>query len=248
MPESKTAEVVPSLPEKIEPAHLETLNQALAVLFYELRFARSLPPGEGDGRTGAVGALCAVFRFLMGLEPVRAEILHAPLLNLASALLALNENNIEPILKPTKRTGRATSSSRRYALIGIAVGAAQRLEWTGLLPADANEAVATKLKALGVRPARGKAGVTADTICRWRERINAAGPLLRSLSQLKPSEIGAEDIGWINAAINADDMLTEEWRAKIAALASCDARGFVLSALEESIREMALLFPAKPPS
>ena len=56
-----------------------------------------------------------------------------PLLNLSSALLALNENNIEPILKPTKQTGRAASSARRYALIGIAVGAAMRLEWTGTL-------------------------------------------------------------------------------------------------------------------
>jgi hypothetical protein len=45
--------------------------------------------------------------------------LHVPLMTLHSALLALNENNIEPVLKPRKRTGRATSSPRRYALIGI---------------------------------------------------------------------------------------------------------------------------------
>ena len=80
----------------------------------------------------------------MQFGSVRAETLHTPLLNLWSALLALNENNIEPILRPTKRTGRAASSPRRYALIGIAVGAAMRLEWTGLSKADANNAVATK--------------------------------------------------------------------------------------------------------
>ena len=39
VPESKVAEVVLSLPEKIEPADLETLNKALATLLDELRFA-----------------------------------------------------------------------------------------------------------------------------------------------------------------------------------------------------------------
>ena len=37
------AEAPPNLPEKIAPADLEVLNQALAVLFQELRCARSLP-------------------------------------------------------------------------------------------------------------------------------------------------------------------------------------------------------------
>src|SRR5216683_5662862 len=103
----------------------------------------------------------------MRFEPVLAETLHVPLMGLHGALLALNENNIEPILKPTKRSGRATSSPRRYALIGIAVGATQQLEWTGLSPADAHKAVAAKLRALGIKPTRGKNGVTADTLRRW---------------------------------------------------------------------------------
>jgi hypothetical protein len=54
VPESKAAEVVLSLPEKIEPADLETLNKALATLFDELRFASSLPPCEAQERRGAV--------------------------------------------------------------------------------------------------------------------------------------------------------------------------------------------------
>jgi hypothetical protein len=180
----------------------------------------------------------------MQFESVRAETLHVPLLNLSSALLALNENNVEPILRPTKRTGRAASSPRRYALIGIAVGAAMRLEWTGLSKADANNVVATKLGALGIEPARGKNGVTADTLRRWREKLDEVRPLLH----LKPSDIGAEDIGWIHAVTNADDVLTEEWRGKIAALTPADARRFILSALEENIRQMRLAFPVKPPS
>jgi hypothetical protein len=240
VPETKAAEAVPSLPEKIERANLEALNKALAALFDGLRFASNLAPGEARGRQGAVVALRAAWKFLMQFESVRAETLHVPLLTLSSALLALNENNIEPILMPRKRSGRAASSPRRYALIGIAVGAAQRLEWVGLSPADANKAVTTKLNNLGIKPTRGKNGVTADTLRRWREQISVVRPLLPPQSQLEPRNIGAEDIGWINAATNADNMLTEEWRGKIAALPPTDARRFILSALKESIQQMGL--------
>ena len=106
----------------------------------------------------------------------------------------------------------------------------------GPLKADANNAVARKLGGLGIEPARGKNGVTADTLRRWREKLNEVRPLLH----LKPSDIGAEDIGWIDAAKNADDMLTEELRGKIAALTPADARRFILSALEKNIRQMML--------
>lgn len=241
-PGSGPAEAVPGLPERIEAADIETLNKALAALFDELRFASSLPPGEAQGRQGAVVALRAAWKFLMQFESVLAETLHVPLLNLSSALLALNENNVEPILRPTKRSGRAASSPRRYALIGIAVGAVMRLEWTGHLPANANRAVARKLNTLGIKPTRGKNGVTADTLRRWREQINAVRPLLLSQSQLASRDTGAEDIGWINAAKNADHMLTEEARGKIAALTQDDARRFILSALEQNIRQMKLAF------
>jgi hypothetical protein len=240
-PEFERAE---PLPETIGPVDLERLNEALAELFKKLRFARNLPRDRAAGREGAVGALTAVFTFLMRFEPVREEILHMPLLNLAGALLALDQNNVEPILKPTKRTGRAMLSSRQYALRGIAVGTALRLEWTGLSPTDANKAVATKLNALGVKPTRGKEGVTAATVRRWREQIDVVRPLL----ELRPQEFGSGDLGWITAATNADDMVTEEWRTKITTLTTADARRFVLSSLEANIREMILAFPAKSPS
>jgi hypothetical protein len=243
------AEITPGLPEQVEPADLETLNQALAALFHDLRFARNLPPDETHGRLSAVIALSAAWRFLTRFEAALTETLHAPLMSLHNALLALNENNVEQILKPTKQTGRATSSARRYALIGIVVGAARRLEWTRLSPIDANRAVATKLNALGVKPTRGKGRVTADTLRRWREQISATQPLLRSLPQVLESELSAEDLGWIGAALNADSMTTEKSRAQITALAAADARRFVLLALEKSISGMMLVDnPAKPSS
>ena len=162
----------------IGPTDLEALNEALAALFHQLRLARSLPPGETHGRLNAVVALGAAWRFLARFEPVLPETLHVPLISLHSALLALNENNVEPILRPRKRTGRAASSPRRYALIGIAVGAAGRLEWTGLSPVDATKAVATKLNALGVKPTRGKGGVT---------RTRCAGGAKRSVKLSRSS-------------------------------------------------------------
>ena len=179
---------------------------------------------------------------------MRSESLHVPLMSLHGALLALDGNNTEPILKPTKRTGRATSSPRRQALIGIAVGAARQREWTGLSREDANIEVAAKLIALGIKPTRGKGDVTANTMRRWREKIDETRPLLRSLSQLEPSDISAEDMGWIIAATNVDEMLTEEERRKVTALAPAEAQRHILSSLEVSIHQMMLADPAKPPS
>lgn len=246
--EAEPGKSAPGLPEKIAPCDLEALNEALSVLVGELRVARNLPPGETHGRLSGVVAPSAAWRFLMRFEPVLTESLHVALVILHTALLALNENNVEPILNPTPRTGRATSSPRRYALNGIAVGVARRLEWTGLSPLDANKAVTTKLNALGVKPTRGSGGVTAGTLRRWRDKINEVQPLLRSLPQVLQSELSAEDLGWINAAVNVDSMMTEKSRAQITALAVADARRFVLLALEQAVSQMMLADPAKPPS
>jgi hypothetical protein len=246
--ESEPAKSAPGLPEKIAPGDLEALNEGLSVLFGELRVARNLPPGETNGRQNAVVALGAAWRFLMRFEPVLTESLQVPLMSLDSALLALNENNVEPILKPTRRTGRAISSPRHYTLIGIAVGAAGRLEWTGLSPLDANKAVATKLNALGVKPTRGSGGITAGTLQRWRNKINEVQPLLRLPPQVFQSELSAKDLGWINAAVNVHRMMTEKSRAQVTALAAADARRFVLLALENAISQMTLAYPLKPTS
>jgi hypothetical protein len=136
--ESESATATLSLPEKIGPADLEALNQAVGALIAKLRFARGIPAGESHGRHSAVVALSAAWGFFLRFEPVRADNLHVPLLSLHSALLALDENNPEPMLTPTKRTGRAPSSPRHYVLIGIAVGASLRLESTGLSTKDSN--------------------------------------------------------------------------------------------------------------
>ena len=80
----------------------------------------------------------------MRFQPGLSQNLHAPLLDLASALLALDENKIEPMLKPTptRGGGRAPDSVARQALIGFAVGTVRRLQLTGLQRAAAHKAVA----------------------------------------------------------------------------------------------------------
>jgi hypothetical protein len=231
-PESESYVSPPRLPERIRPADLETLNPLLEALFTILRRARDL--SLSNKRDGAVVAVHAVYGFLTRFEPVVAGRLQVPLMNLHSALLALDVNNIESILEPIKRTGRALSSPRRSALIGFAVGTAQQLEWTGLSPKDANKAVATKLNELGINQERRKGQISANTLRGWRQQINERRPL-RSLS-----EVSAKDLGWINALINAYSLLTEEERAKLTGMAPAEARRFALESLEAAIREMDL--------
>jgi hypothetical protein len=242
VPGSEFGKTLANLPEKILPADLDALNEALAKLFDKLRFANSLLPGESPGRQGAIVALNATREFLMRFEAVQAETLGGPLLHLANALDALNVNNIQPILKSPKRSGRAPSSIARYALIGFGVGAAQRLEWTGLSPEAADRTVAAKLKNLGVKPTRGKGGITVATLRGWREHINEVRPRLRSALLFEQRDIGDPDDGWIYAAKYAHEMLAEEDRARIGATAPDAARRFILSALEQNILRNMLAF------
>jgi hypothetical protein len=242
-PSVETAEntsCVGSLPETIGSNDLDGLNQKLETLLEGLRVARSLPAGDTRGRLSAVVALGAVCTFLMSLRLELAEGLHVPLLNLHGALLALDGNNIEPILKPVKRTGRAVSSPQRSNLIGIAIGSARRLEWTDMGPAAANRAIADKLTALGVKPTRGRGRITARTVRGWRERAEATEPLLRALPWLPGKLISQADLGWISAACQAEGMLTEKWSAHIRAQTPNTARRYILDAAENSIREIGL--------
>jgi hypothetical protein len=204
------------LPEALGPADLEVLNQALISLFGRLREASALyPTGQNGGRAGVVRALGAVCFFLMRFNPALLEGLHIPLLNLESALLALNGNNVEPMLKPTVAPsgGRALDSPARQALVGVAVGAVRRLKWTGLKSAAARNAVADALTRVGIKPARGKRRITERTIRDWCERVDA--------------DVGRRSV----AAMNADAVCTDEWRLRILALEPGEARRFILMAL-----------------
>ncbi|MGH7113855.1 MAG: hypothetical protein ACREE9_05095, partial [Stellaceae bacterium] len=155
------------LPEIVTAADLEQLNAALAEMFGKLREAAGLRPT--NERAAAVQELLGVAYFVMRFENGLAQNLHAPLMGLASALLALDNNKVEPLVAPTgtRSGGRAPDSPARQALIGFAVGAVERLRWTGLPRPDAHKAVADALHRIGISPGRGSARVTSRTVREW---------------------------------------------------------------------------------
>jgi hypothetical protein len=222
-PDSDPAEATSDLPEKIGLENLGALNEALAVLLQDLRNARRLPAGETHGRLGAVTALCATWRFLMRFEPVLAETLHVPLLNLHGALQALNDGTVEQVLKPaiSAAGGRTPDGFNQEKVVGFAVGAVGRLRWTGMSPRQAHKAVAEILKPLGVRSSRGTGTVTPRTVRGWCERV-AADVALRSI-----------------AAQNVQLMLTEKWRRQLSPKDPQAARRFILDALIQAVTKTA---------
>jgi hypothetical protein len=238
------------LPETIGADDLKIINEVLAALFVELRLASALYQGEEfPDRAATLIALSAVWRFLMRFRPALDERLHVPLMNLSNALLGLNNNNVQPILQRSapRRGGRAQDSPDRQALIGIAVGAVERLLWTGMDHGEADKAVAAELAKLGVKPNRGGNPITARTVREWRNRVGTDLPLFRPLLAGGP-EATAE---WckrsdpvvaarVGAVLNAVEMLTDKWHSRIQGLPQAAARKFVLASLTTSIAKLKL--------
>ena len=100
-----------SLPEIITESDLETLNLGLGHLFVWLREARQQYNEDQDGgRIAAYTTLGALMQFIMLFNLPLAEYLHRPILKLLDALVALDQNNVLPILKPVARSGRSASN------------------------------------------------------------------------------------------------------------------------------------------
>jgi hypothetical protein len=224
------------LPEVLGESELELLNRVLAEMFDVLREAAVIRHAGGD-RAAAIKALRAAWTFIARFQVGLGENLHASLIDLSSALEALNNNNVEPLLKPTPAPagGRAPDSPARQALIGFAVGAVGRLQLAGLPRAAAHQAVADALHTVGIRPSRGSGRVTGRTVREWCERVAADSGVHSS------------------AAMNAKLMLTEEWQAKIRAMPAADARKFTLDALIQYVFDLNLSRarfekPSNPPS
>jgi hypothetical protein len=179
-----------SLPEAVAESDLDRLNSGLRFLFADLRSAQRLyRQKEDNGRAGASAALGAMWRFVVLFKDPLAEMLHVPILNLDASLQALDNNLVEPILKPVPRLGRAPSSDARAALKGCVAGTVERLLRTGFSRQDAHVAVAKRLRALGVRPERGSGEITDDTVRHWSKEV---------ASELK--SIGSRLCRWIRRA------------------------------------------------
>jgi len=249
------------LSEALGAEDLAIFNEVLAALFSDLRDASTLYRDKKiSDRAATVIALGAAYRFLMCFRPALDEQLHLPLLNLSSALMALNDNYVAPLLRPTRTPigGRAPDPPKRQALIGLAVGTVGRLVWTGMPVREACKVVAAELVRLGIGLARGTGTIKDRTVKGWCDRVSADRPAIRAIltgGAKAVTEADPGDVAASAAVINADEMLTPKWRSLIERQPRKEARAFVLSCLKANITNMwldRLLIPptksANPPS
>lgn len=203
-----------TLPEIIGDSDLDTLNSALGFLFAHLREARRQFEQEGDaGRFAAFTALAAYWMFVVVFKTPLAESLEVPILRLQAALAALDNNLVEPIVKPARRRGRAPSSPTYATLRGHAAGSVKQLVGAGLSRREAHEAVAKQLSYLGVHPERGSGDVTAATVRNWCDEV-------------------ASDVGRHGPAAQFfDSMFAPEEQRRLSELPKERAKSFVLKSL-----------------
>jgi hypothetical protein len=161
-------------PEFIRRTDLPRLNLALKYLWTELREAEA-EFGAGRHLDGAYLSLIASIAFLSLFKPVGQEGLFAPMAALESALWALDEGVVEPILKPPRRakTGRVRSSALYQELKGAAVYVVRRLCDLGYRQSNALKVVAADLRRIGVKPDRGSGEITSRTVRWWCEDVAA---------------------------------------------------------------------------
>jgi hypothetical protein len=168
-----------------------------------------------------------MWQFIALFNAPLAESLHAPILKLQDALVALDQNNVLPILKPIARSGRAASSPAHAALKGHVAGTVMRLRNLGLDPKEARELVAKELAKLGIRPQRGTKAVTANTVRHWCDDVDS-------------------DVGRLGtAAVMYDNMFTPEENTRFHALPPAKAHLFALDSLR---RYVQVIFPARRPT
>jgi len=220
-----------ALPETIAEGDLETLNSGLVFLFAWLRDARRLYDEEGDGgRAAAFTALGAMGQFIMLFKLPLAELLHMPILNLQTAMAALEENNVLPILKPVARRGRAPSSHVHATLKGHAAGTVRRLVEKGLGRREAHQTVAKLLKQLSIRPERGSGSVTATTVRNWQDEVS--------------SDVGRRG----TAAMMHDSMFSPLEQQSFSAMPQDQARRYALAELAQWIQSVFLKMQDREPS
>jgi hypothetical protein len=210
-----------TLPETVAEGDLETLNSGLGFLFSRLREARQqYDEDEAGGRVAAFTALGAMWQFIALFNSTLAENLHVPILKLQDALVALDQNNVLPILKPVARPGRAASSHAYAALKGHAAATVMRLRKLDLDPKQAFALVAKELTKLGVRLERGKGAITVNTVRHWCDDVE--------------NDVGRRG----TAAITYDMMFTDEENKRFHGLPPAEAKNFALDSLRRYVQQI----------
>jgi hypothetical protein len=162
-----------TLPEVLGPADLETLNEGLRYLFKELREAQTAFVG-GSHLDGVYLALVAIYAFVSLFRAAGTEGLMVPLMELESALCALDDGVTEPLLKPVGRakSGRPPASQLRQEFLGTVAYSVKKLCDLDFPQSEAHKAVADDLNRAGTKPDRGSGQVTPRTVRDWCERVS----------------------------------------------------------------------------
>jgi len=207
------------LPETVGPTDVDSLNSVMAALLAALRHAAVLR-ADGKYRESALLALRAVELFILRLKPGFEESLNLALGDVTSGLVALEAGQVVPLLKPKPRPrgGRAPEDPTRHVLLGCAVAAVGRLQWTGLRIGEAQSAVAERLDKLGVKPARGSRPITSRTVREWCEKIAA--------------DVGGRSM----AAVNVKILLSPESESRVRSMPRTEARKLILEQLALIVR------------
>jgi hypothetical protein len=177
-------------------------------------------------------SLIGVIEFLALFQPVRTEGLSIPLNALESALWALDEGIVEPILKPVRPapTGRAKESELRQEFVGMVVYVAHRLRDFGFSAAKAEKIVAEDLRAVGVKTARGGRPVSWRTVKLWGEKVS-------------------QDVGCKGTSARRFRALMADSRNEaLDSAPPLEAAQLLRSRLRVSAREFGQIFPPKPAS
>lgn len=98
----------------------------------------------------------------------------APLMELESALWALDEGVTEPLLKPVRRakSGRPRASQLRQEFLGTVAYTVKKLCDLDCPQSEAHKVVADDLNRAGTKPDRGSGRVTPRTVREWCERVS----------------------------------------------------------------------------
>ena len=231
------------------------LDEAFRFLFDGLRTAKDCwASGGNNGRNGAIHALETVIKFLSLFDVVNSEALHAPIVCLFNDIMALDDNNVSPILKPIQRSGRALDSSLFNSIKGVAVFTVHRLMETGLTAPESREQVAKALENAGLLPSRkgsdGGAGkFTARTVRKWCEDVSAdIGKHSEAAQALDLANAGftSEILHGLNLVSlpvgqTATSLLMQNWATK-------DVQSVLLKRLALSVSNFTGRKPPVPPS
>jgi hypothetical protein len=127
------------------------------------------------GRPAAIEALLVVSEFLSVISAPNEFPYQRPFNSLTSALKALDDGEVQPLLQPTRRSGRSPDSLAKAYVKALAVRITQRLCKAGMDKDEAYEKVALVYRKCGIRPGRKGSDkpceMTARTVRSWSEKV-----------------------------------------------------------------------------